>query len=181
MRALSKVAMLVFVTALGVLPGKLEAQSEAQPFQIALFNPIQIRPEEADIGILRLSVIYGKNSSVRGLDLGLVMHNTGGTSKGLQLGLVGYTQGDFLGWQHTLVNVVNGTFTGFQGGTSLYNGIATGEAFQFGVVNHADRISGFQLGLVNLAESMYGLQIGLVNIIEDKTSWSFLPIVNWSF
>ena len=48
-------------------------------------------------------------------------------------------------------------------------------------MNTADDVSGFQLGVVNFAENLYGLQIGLVNIIESKTSFSFLPIVNWSF
>lgn len=180
MRAFPAVAMLVFAIGLGSIPGKLEAQSSAESFQLALFNPVQIRPEDTDIRILRLSLIYGKNVSVKGLDVGLVSHNTGGISKGLQYGLVGYVEGDFLGWQDTAINVVDGVFTGFQG-PGLYNGIGAGEAFQLGIINNADDISGFQLGLVNIARSMYGLQIGLVNIIQDKTDWSFLPIVNWSF
>lgn len=180
MKAFSTLAMLSLAMVFVVMPGRLAAQSSPEPFQIALFNPIQIRSEDAEIQILRLSLLYGKNVAVKGLDVGLVSHNTGGISKGLQYGLVGYVEGDFLGWQDTAVNVVNGVFTGLQG-PGLYNGLGSGEAFQWGLVNNAEDVSGFQLGLVNIAQSMYGLQIGLINIIQDKTRWSVLPIVNWSF
>ena len=76
--------------------------------------------------------------------------------------------------------VVDGTFTGLQGPAG-YNHAATGRVFQVGLANTADDVSGFQLGIINVAENLYGLQIGLVNIIESKTTFSFLPIVNWSF
>lgn len=178
MRFLSTAIILGTAVFGGAVP--LQAQSAEQSFQVALFHPVQIRSESSGIRIFRLSVLYGRNVSVKGLDVGLISHNTGGESKGLQVGIVGYNEGDFVGWQNNAVNVVEGAFTGFQG-SAIYNGASSGEMFQLGMVNRADDISGFQLGLVNIAGSMYGLQIGLVNIIEDKTNWSFLPIVNWSF
>jgi hypothetical protein len=72
-----------------------------------------------------------------------------------------------------LVNVAQGTFTGFQEG----------------VVNVAQEFHGFQLALVNYTENLHGVQVGVVNIalnnpwfndFPDKLATGF-PIVNWSF
>ena len=171
------VAAAVALTLAGVSDGYAELKGE--PFQLSLVNPVQIRSEQADISILRVNLIYGRNVSVVGLDIGLINHNTGGVSKGLQYGLGGYVEGDFVGWQDNAISVVRGEFTGFQSG--FYNEIATGEAFQMGLINRATDMSGFQLVLVNYTKAMYGLQIGLVNVIRSKEKLPFFPIVNWSF
>jgi hypothetical protein len=155
------------------------AEMRGDPFQLALVNPIQIRSEEAEISILRVNLIYGRNVSVVGLDIGLINHSTGGVSKGFQYGLGGYVQGDFIGWQDNAISIVEGDFLGFQSG--FYNQINTGEAFQMGFVNRATDMSGLQLGLINYTEGMYGLQVGLVNVIRSKEKLPFFPIVNWSF
>ena len=159
--------------------GELQAQEDARSLELALFSPLQVRSPEDPIRILRLSLLYGENVSVRGLDVGLVARNTGGISKGLQYAFVGIVDGDFVGWQNSFVSISRQEFLGLQSG--FYNEMGTGEAFQLGFLNRAEDVSGFQLGFINLANEMYGLQIGLVNIIESKTSFSFLPIVNWSF
>jgi len=75
---------------------------------------------------------------------------------------------------------VDGNCTGLQG-LGAVSHVGSGEVVQIGLVNTADDALGFQLGIVNFAENFYGLQVGLLNIIESKNSWSFLPIVNWSF
>lgn len=155
------------------------AQGAEEPLQLSLFNPIQVRPEETSIFLLRVNLIYGKNVSVKGLDIGIVNHCSGGVTKGLQWGLVGFIEGDFIGWQDHFVNMVGGTFTGLQSG--FYNDLDNGEAFQFGFINRARTVSGLQLGIVNYTESMYGLQIGLINFIREKDKLPVLPIVNWSF
>jgi hypothetical protein len=141
------------------------ALAENRPVQLALFTPVQVFPEDDSISGIRLSLLYGRNVSVTGLDLGLINHATAGTSKGLQFGLVGLVDSDFVGWQDSYVNVVKGNFKGFQ----------------WGFVNYARSAKGFQLGFVNYAESMNGLQIGLVNIIRQGGVLPVLPIVNWSF
>ena len=155
------------------------ASAQTQSFELALWSPIQMRSVDDDIRILRFALLFGENVSVKGLDLGLVLRNTGGVSKGLQHGLVGLNDGDFVGWQGNLVSITRGEFTGLQQG--LYNELDRGEALQMGFVNSARNVSGLQLGLVNLADNMYGIQIGLVNVIRAKESLMFLPIVNWSF
>lgn len=155
------------------------AQEADLPLQLSLFNPVQVRPEDTSIFLLRVNLIYGKNVSVKGLDVGIANHCSGGVSKGLQWGIVGFIEGDFIGWQDQFINIVGGTFTGFQSG--FYNDLDNGEAFQLGFINRARTVSGFQLGFVNYTEGMYGLQIGLINFIQDKDKFPVLPIVNWSF
>jgi hypothetical protein len=155
------------------------AQQEGKPFQLALFNPLQIRDEHASITALRLNLIYGKNVSVSGLDVGIANHCTGGLSLGLQYGLVGFIEGDFMGWQDNAISIVKGGFTGFQSG--FFNHCGKGEGFQMGFVNRATDMRGFQLALVNYTETMYGLQIGLVNIIRRKETLPVFIIANWSF
>lgn len=175
-----------FVLAAGVLvaalasPAEGVAQDAAQSFEIGLFPPVQLRGEDAEIRILRLGV-YSRNVAVRGLDIGVVNHTTGGVSKGLQFGLVGVSEGAFLGWQNNaLANINQQEFLGLQG-VAAYNHIDFGEAVQIGLFNRARDMSGFQLGLVNWAENLHGIQVGLINIISGKESLQFLPIVNWSF
>lgn len=160
-------------------PGSLTGQSDERSFELALYSPVQIRNEDDAIRILRFSLLYGSNESVKGLDVGLVSRNRGGVSKGLQYSLVGIIDGDFVGWQNNFVGITRGQFTGVQSGA--YNELGEGEAFQFGIVNRARNVSGFQLGLVNISDNMYGLQIGLVNVIKAKEDLVFFPLVNWSF
>ena len=73
-----------------VLPGALSAQTK--PVQISLFNPVQIVAEDEAIAGVRLNLIYGRNTSVVGFDIGLVNHSTDGHSKGLQAGIVGFVE-----------------------------------------------------------------------------------------
>ncbi len=139
--------------------------AQEKPIQLSLFSPVQIVPEDQAVAGVRLSLLYGKNTYVSGFDWGLVSHSTAGVSKGVQFGLVGINDADFIGWQNTAVNYTKGT----------------AEGFQWGLVNYAGHASGFQLGFVNYAVSMRGLQIGLVNIIKQGGQFPVFPIVNWSF
>ena len=169
--------VLVLLGSLGA--GNVYCAEADQPFQIALFNPVQLRHEATGIVGIRLNLLYGKNVSVKGLDLGLVNHCTGGQSAGLQHGLVGYVEGDFSGWQDNMVCIAKGRLSGFQSG--LYNEFGQGTGFQLGFVNRARDMRGFQLGLVNYTETMYGLQVGLLNIIDRKETLPVFVLVNWSF
>jgi hypothetical protein len=139
--------------------------AEERPIQLSLVTPIQIFPEEDAIAGIRLNLLYGRNVSVTGVDLGLVNHCTGGISKGFQHGLVGLVESDFVGWQNNAVNITRGDF----------------EGLQWGFMNYAGYANGLQLGIVNYAERLKGLQIGFVNIIEKGGQFPVFPIVNWSF
>jgi hypothetical protein len=177
-RGFSVLALLVLTV--GVLSTQSAHCDEGEePLQLAIFNPVQLRSEDTGILGLRLNLIYGKNVSVKGLDLGLINHSTGGSSVGIQHGLVGYVEGDFLGWQDNAVSIVKGRFQGFQ--TGIYNEFDSGEGFQLGWVNKTRDMSGLQVGIVNFTESMYGLQVGLVNVIQRKERMPVMVLVNWSF
>jgi hypothetical protein len=157
-----------------------DAAFKEEPFQIALWTPVAARPDDVAITIFRLNVIYGRNVSVKGLDIGIANHCTGGISKAWQIGLLNSCEGDFIGWQDGwIVNYTSGKFTGYQSG--IYNEAREAEAFQMGIINRAGKMSGLQLGFVNWCESMYGIQIGLANYIADKETLPFFVFVNWSF
>lgn len=167
-----------FAVALVLAPAQAAAQGTS-PIQIALVTPVQIVPATRAVAGVRLDLLYGRNTYVKGLDIGLVNHSTQGVSQGLQYGLVNIVNGDFQGWEDGAVNVTEGHFEGFQSGG--VNVLGDGGGFQWGIVNHAQRLSGLQLGIVNYAARLHGLQIGLVNIIAHGGALPVLPIVNWSF
>ena len=139
--------------------------AQDKPIQLSLFSPVQIFSEDTAIKGIRLSLLYGKNTSITGLDWGLVNHTTSGQSLGIQYGLVGLSDADFTGLQDNFVNVTKGNF----------------EGLQWGFVNYANYAHGLQIGFVNYAKSMKGLQIGLVNVIKTGGFMPVFPIVNWSF
>jgi hypothetical protein len=161
----SKCSALVGLVVFALISISTPVLAQKQPVQLALFTPVQIFPEDNSISGVRLSLIYGRNVTVSGLDLGLINHTTTGKSLGVQWGLVGMVESDFVGWQNNWVNVVENDF----------------EGFQWGLVNYANHANGFQLGLVNYAVSMKGLQIGLVNVIKQGGQFPVFPIINWSF
>ncbi len=96
-----KTSLLLFAFGLGwaatTIPASLAAQDEtpedttsaAENFELSLFPGVQLRGEDSSIQILRLG-LYNKNVSVQGLDIGIVNQTTGGISKGLQIGVVGF-------------------------------------------------------------------------------------------
>ena len=136
--------------------------AQGKPVQLALFNPLQIVPEDESISGFRLSLIYGRNANMTGLDWGLVTKTTGNFS-GVQWGFVGLVDGNFEGWQDNFVSITNGSFKGLQ----------------MGAYNSADFVNGVQFGLINTAGSMKGIQLGLLNFIKQGGFMPFFPIVNW--
>ena len=180
---------LFILTTLVISAAGLQAE-ESHGFQASLTPDIAIYPKTAEIQGLSLN-IWGENPQ-HGVALGFVNGSTGTSSgftwslynyadsyTGVAWGLVNYSKTDFVGWQGgifflpCIVNVSEGTFTGFQ------------EA----IVNSAEEFNGFQLGLVNYTVKLHGVQVGLVNIalnnpwfheFPDKLATGF-PIVNWSF
>lgn len=176
MNRVTRSARWLLCLALVAVPAKSAAQEE-HPFQVALLAPIQAFPEEDAVRGVRLSLLYGKNTSVTGFDWGLVSHTTR-EFLGVQFGGVGIAEGSFTGFQANVVNVVQGDFEGFQYGA--VSSTDTGRGVQFSVVSHARNFRGLQIGLVNYAETLSGVQVGLVNIIVHGGVLPVMPIVNWS-
>ena len=160
------VSMLVAVVLLVAVIAAVPAAAAEKAVNLSLVTPISIAKETDSVTAFRFSLLYGKNTSVEVLDLGLVNHTTSGISKGLQWGAVNIAEADFkglqLGW---FVNYNEGSF----------------EGVQWGMVNHTNNGDGLQLGFVNYAKKMHGLQIGLINIISQDGFLPVFPIVNWSF
>lgn len=162
MRRLGLAAPLL--AALCLLAPAARAEAQGKPISLGLFTPVQIVPEGQGISGFRLSLIYGKNAFLTGLDIGLV-NVTAGQVTGVQWGLVGIAGGNFTGWQDNWINVTGKTF----------------EGFQFGLYNQAQHAKGLQLGLVNNTVTMEGVQIGLINIIHKGGMLPVFPIFNFSF
>lgn len=141
------------------------AFADEKAVNLSLVTPISIAKETDSVTAFRFNLLYGKNTSVEVLDLGLVNHTTSGLSKGLQWGAVNLAEGDFKGLQLATVNYNAGSF----------------EGVQWGFVNHTANGDGLQLGFVNYAQKIHGLQIGLINIISQDGFLPVFPIVNWSF
>ena len=139
--------------------------AQDNPFQLSLFNPIQIVPENESVSGIRLNLIYTKNVNVTGFDWGLVNVTTG-KQLGVQWGGVNITDGGFTGWQGGFVNVSYGNFVGLQSGFVNY---------------HGSYFNGLQISLVNYTETLKGLQLGLINIIGKGGFLPVFPIFNFDF
>ena len=152
--------IIVFMT---LISGNLLAQDN--PFQLSLFDPIQIVPNNESINGVRLNLIYSKNANVTGFDWGLVNVTTG-KQLGVQWGGVNITDGGVTGWQAGFVNVSRGNFEGLQ--TSFVN-------------YHDGHFNGLQFSVVNYAATLKGLQLGLINIIGSGGFLPVFPIFNFDF
>ncbi len=151
-----------------------------KPIQVALFSPVQIFPENNSIAGLRLTILYGKNVNMTGLDLGFVVTRTTGIMQGIQSELVGIVDGDATGIQWNGVTWDKANFTGVQlGAVNITKGTMTG--IQWGYYNQSNHASGLQVALVNNTTTMKGIQLGFINIIHKGGWLPVFPIINGSF
>jgi len=146
------------LTTLTVLP----AMAADKPINISLFTPIALAGPSDGVTAFRWDLIYGKNTSVKIVDLGLVNQTTT-LSNGLQLGLVNYNEGEFSGIQLATISYNKGTAKGFQ-----WSGF-----------NYAGTEAGLQLAFVNYAEKLEGFQIGVLNIAKSGGMFPLMVIANW--
>ena len=145
------------VTILAVLPAAAEG-----PINISLFPPIAIVKPSEGVSAFRWNLLYGKNTSVKIVDIGLVNHTTA-MSNGLQWGVVNYNEGAFSGLQIAPIS---------------YNKGAAG-GVQWSGFNYAGTASGLQLAVVNYAETLSGFQVGVLNIAKTGGRFPFMVIANW--
>lgn len=160
---MKKLYFAILIVLMLTISGNLFAQDN--PFQLSLFDPIQIVPNSESISGIRLNLIYSKNVNVTGFDWGLVNVTTG-KELGVQWGGVNITEGGFTGWQAGFVNVSHGDFVGLQ--TSWVN-------------YHGGYFNGLQFSIVNYTETLKGLQLGLINIIGKGGFLPVFPIFNFDF
>ena len=160
---MKKLYIAILIVLMPTISGNLFAQEN--PFQLSLFDPIQIVPNSESISGIRLNLIYSKNVNVTGFDWGLVNVTTG-KELGVQWGGVNITEGGCTGWQAGFVNVSHGDFVGLQ--TSWVN-------------YHGGYFNGLQFSIVNYTETLKGLQLGLINIIGKGGFLPVFPIFNFNF
>ena len=146
------------VTILAALP----AAAAEGPVNLSLFPPIAIVKPTEGVSAFRFDFIYGRNTSVKVVDLGLVNHTTT-MSNGLQWGFVNYNEGAFSGLQLAAISYNKGAASGFQ-----WSGF-----------NYAGTASGLQLALVNYAEKLEGFQVGVLNIAKTGGMFPLMVIANW--
>jgi len=82
-----------------------EGPTKVTPLQLAIWNPVQLVPEDWDVYGLRLSLLHGKNDHVYGLDAGF--ENFATEMNGIQVALAGNVAiGRMTGIQLGLVNII---------------------------------------------------------------------------
>jgi hypothetical protein len=174
--------------AFALLASAAQAEDGAPaPFQLALWNPVQIVDAERSIRGFRYSLFWGVNHDVAGADLSTLANKASGDVVGYQGAvMLNLVDGHFEGHQCALLNMVGGDFTGFQLG--LFSGSADGHmrglqwsltggstAGEFtgmqssGLINTTRRGTGLQAaGLINNTQELTGVQASaLINIAED--------------
>jgi hypothetical protein len=136
--------------ALGISMLTVPSAAADKPLNISLFPPIALAQPSEAVTAFRWNLIYGKNTSVKIVDLGFVNQTTT-LSNGLQLGLVNYNESAFSGLQLGTVSYNKGTASGLQ--WSGFNYAGTAEGLQLAFVNYAENLNGFQIGVLNIAKS----------------------------
>jgi hypothetical protein len=153
------------------------------PFQFAA--PNLRAPDDPKVSGIRLTVIHGRNQSVRGIDVGVISLSETGNLFGASVVLgIGKVNGDMVGFANSAINVHTGSDTGLNAAfVNRVNSVKTGA--NVGFVNISDGytmldLGGFnlsgrssvQLGFLNVTRRLTGVQIGLLNLAEN----GFLPM-----
>jgi hypothetical protein len=129
---------------------------------LSLFTPISLAKAEDSVTAFRFDFIYGKNTAVKIIDLGLVNQTTT-LSNGLQWGFVNYNAGSQSGLQLAAVNYNAGSTNGLQ----------------LAGFNYAETAGGLQLAFINYARKLGGVQIGAINIASQGGMFPVMVIANW--
>ena len=148
-------------------------------------------PEDPDVNGFRIALFHGKNTSVRGFDLGIVSLSEAGQQSGFSMiwGL-GKVTGRCSGLASGFVNVHTGEDSSFN--AAFINSIKTQKSgVNLGFVNVTEGfsnvdISGIgiskesqvQLGFINITNKIDGVQIGFLNF-ADNGFFPACPLFNF--
>lgn len=179
----------VIASALAVFLTAADAHAEAA-FQFAV--PNFQAPRDPHVSGIRLSILYGKNQSQRGLDLGLLSMSethrlsglalisglsrvTGEMSNGVALSAVNWHTGSDSGMNGAFVNVLNDAARAFNVGFVTVADRAT--MFDLGGFNMSRR-SNVQIGFLNVTNHIETFQFGFLNMARNGFL-PFFPVVNF--
>ena len=167
-----------FVLAGSILFAAGTAAAEPAMGQIAV---VARAPDNANVDGVRLSILYGQNSSMSGLDLGFfslsesekmsgaafvfgIHRLTGGMDGGAAFSLVNLHAGNDTGFNAAFVNMVDSAenaldlgFVNIASGTTMVDiaalNLSDESTAQLGFVNVTKHLTGFQLGFINVADN----------------------------
>lgn len=173
------------------------------PIGIAIVPPVQFPAEDFTIVGARVSLLFGRQRDVYGLDVGVIGNITSQTSAGISLSglfninhgqttVVGLQAASLLnystnklnayGLQVALLNLLEAesSINGLQLGVFNLASHATIRGFQVGAYNVARTVKGFQLGVINVTDNLHGIQIGLLNF-NHTGLFIVAPVLNIGF
>lgn len=180
------------------------ARAALSPLAISILPPLEFPPASFDVVGARVSLLWGEQREVYGLDFGALGNITNNDFGGIAVaGGFNYNRGSTtaLGLQFAgiaNVNVNKATVVGAQVAGVLNKNVAESSVvglqfalvndcpyttiwgFQTGLYNSARTVNGFQIGLINTADSVHGIQIGLANF-NHTGFFAFSPIINIGF
>src|SRR5687767_14655616 len=81
------------VSSRGYAADKDESERGPAPFQVSFWDSAQVIDADRSIHGVRLTLPYGNNRDIYGLDIGFANHTTGEV-RGVQFSLGGYVEGD---------------------------------------------------------------------------------------
>ncbi len=155
MITITRPAIILFMLLSYSCPVHAENKTRWTPFQLSLVNPVQVFNARRDVYGLRLDLIYGRNGSVFGLDIGC--YNDSKNMAGFQAGILNET-------------VSPGDEN--RRGMSLVYGIQLAAAGNFsGSIDCRARIAGFQIAFLfnsTTIDSFAGVQLaGVYNMASE--------------
>lgn len=155
-----------------------------QAFQLSIPNT---NLPEGNVEGVRLSVLYGKTNTVKGLDISLLGLSEVNNFTGLGLDFVGAhrVKNNFHGVSFSFVNWHDNVGKG--GAIAAVNYTQSNfTGLQLGAYNYAGTLNGVQFGFVNATQRINkGVQIGLINYDASGTfvskDFPVFPIINGRF
>lgn len=168
------------------------ALAQSTPAMFSSLNGFNA-PDANAVGGIRLAVLHGKVSEVKGVDLPLLGMSETDTTTGVNFGL--FLGGSKVNQQMTgvslgLFNWNTGNTTGVNAGAVNFTNDVRG--LNFGTVNYSvghtvadvafasvSESSNFQLGFFNMTNKIDGVQIGLLNCADNGFLKCF-PIINFA-
>ena len=137
---------------------------ECSPLQISLWPSIQLVSQDSSICGGRLSLVWGKNTAVRGIDIGIV--NGVEPVKGIQLSgsnmVSGRDKAQSWGLEIAGLNYARDTkYTGIQIGLANIDLETVMNGIQVSLFNYVDEANGIQLALIgnDAVKDFYGVQM----------------------
>lgn len=171
------------------------AHAKDEKVNLSVFTPVSLAKAEDAVTAFRLNLIYGRNTSVKFVDLGLFNHTTAGASLPTQSGTDSVTKGGMSGLlQLGAMNVNQRANCGIQAGafnltqSEIQAFLEVGAAniskrnalciVQAGAVNgtSGEMETVLQLGAINIDGRLEGIQLGAINVIGQTGNGNGLQI-----